>query len=181
RAVAAACPDASVWVIANVEPGSEEIEHDLREIPNVHFLGCLPHGTFQHYLYYADVALDSGTAENVWKKPEGTDLLAEAFVHSYRRTANNCKLWDYLAAGVPVVIDGAAGGDELIKQTGLGTIVPVGYEKAYVSAVRKYLEESSSIKMRLLRDKAIAWMRENHTWSATVARWVENFRKVVET
>jgi|GEM_PF-3731458 len=148
---------ATVWVIANVEPGHEVIEHDLAQIPNVRFLGRMPHGTFQHYLYYADVALDSGTA-------------------GAARLVNNCKLWDYLSCGVPVVLDGATGGDELIKATGLGTIVPRDDYLAYVCAVESYLKDPVG---RVMRDGAIRFMKENHTWSATVSRWVEDFRKVV--
>jgi glycosyltransferase involved in cell wall biosynthesis len=158
REVAAAFPYATVWVIANVEPGHEQIEHDLAQIPNVRFLGRMPHGTFQHYLYYADVALDSGTA-------------GEA------RLVNNCKLWDYLACGVPVVMDGATGGDELVKATGLGTIVPKDDGLEYRAAVEWYLNEP--VAPRTMRDGAIRFMKENHTWSATVACWVDDFRKAV--
>lgn len=159
KEVAHAFRYATVWVIANVEPGHEVIEHDLAQIPNVRFLGRMPHGTFQHYLYYADVALDSGTA-------------GEA------RLVNNCKLWDYLACGVPVVLDGATGGDELVKATGLGCIVPKDDDLEYRAAVEWYLNDPET---RVMRDGAIRFMKDNHTWSATVARWVEDFRKVVST
>lgn len=179
--VARAIPEAHVWVIANIPAEfGDGIEHDLRQIPNVHFLGRLPHGTFLNYLYYADVALDSGTAESLWTQGPLNDPRAEAWTHSFRRTVNNCKLWDYLAAGVPVVMDGAAGGDELLRESRLGMIVPLGDHKRYVDAVKHLLNTSDTPHMILVRRNTIRWMRENHTWGATVSRWADKFKAVTE-
>jgi len=177
RDAADAFRDATVWVIANVEPGHEGIERDLVQIPNVRFLGRMPHGTFQHYLYYADVALDAGASGEKWTEDRKNERAnAAGWVHDYIRLVNNCKLWDYLACGVPVVLDDAAGGDELIQATGLGTIVLRDDYCSYMAAVEDYLKDPVG---RSARDSAIQFMKEHYTWSATVARWVETFRGVV--
>lgn len=147
--VAERFPDLHVWVISDCADSADHVRMD--EVPNVHMLGGMTHGTFLNYIYYADVALDSGIVPS--------------------RRANNCKIWDYLAAGTPVVIDGNTGGDELITETGCGVMVEHGNMGAYMAAVQGILESKHTLKQQ-----TIAHMKSNHTWLATVQQWAGDFK-----
>ncbi|MDD3493998.1 MAG: glycosyltransferase [Candidatus Thermoplasmatota archaeon] len=152
--VARRFPDVGIWIITDcVVP---DIRNELTSFPNVTWLGALCHGTFLHYLYYADLALDTGIVT--------------------ARRANNCKLWDYLACGVPVIMDGTTGGDDLVLYTGNGAIVPARDYEAYLDAVERGLSGQFT---REQRDTTIRYMKENWTWEAVVRRWVGHFQEVI--
>lgn len=119
--------------------------------PNVVFHGSWNHGTFLNYLFYADLALDTGGGV-----PE--------------KTANNCKIWDYLAMGTPIISDCVAGGTELIDHTGCGI---VGVPGSILDCI------SHSTGVLFPRKETMAYMREHHTWEAVVSRWLPFFDKAV--
>ena len=149
-------PDVTVHIISDVEV----LQHDDRNRkvvsafkanPNVNFIGSRIHGTFLHYLYYADLAIDTGIVPQKW--------------------ANNCKIWDYLAMGVPVVTNHNTGGMELIESTGCGVIAPgVG--------VGEWLDAFSKARtMKFPRDETIRWMKDHHAWDVVVDKWVDRLKQ----
>jgi glycosyltransferase involved in cell wall biosynthesis len=172
-AVAKALPDVNIHIISsfldrNIWDNTLQAEKHadladrLRSFSNIHIHGSMIHGTFLHYLYYADCALDTGIFPG--------------------RDANNCKIWDYLACGCPVVTDGRFGGDDLIEESGFGTVVPMHDLSAYVEAVKRWTERWHGEKKEdwtLAKRAAIQWMRNKHSWEATAAKWMPQFKQAV--
>lgn len=149
-------PDISIHVISDVGTLTHDIrnkrvvEEFLRN-PNVDFVGSKIHGTFLNYLYYADLALDTGIIPQRW--------------------ANNCKIWDYLSMGVPVVTNHDSGGMELIRETGCGLIADGTDPALWIEAVEK------STSMQFPREETIQFMFREHAWNVVIDRWIEKFKE----
>ena len=111
--------------------------------PNINFIGSKVHGTFNNYIYYADLAIDMSL--------------------SYKKESNNCKIWDYLALGCPIVTDYPLGGDEIIHATGNGILVPFRQREIYMEAVKKVLNSNYP------REKTIEYMRNNYAYDKIFA------------
>lgn len=148
-------PDVVVHMITDVgvlqhDPRNKSIVTRFERNPQVDFVGSRIHGTFLNYLYYADLAIDTGIVPQLW--------------------ANNCKIWDYLAMGVPVVTNHETGGMELIRETGCGVISPGVDAKSWLEGFSK------ARSMKFPRGDTIRWMRENHAWDVIIDGWIEEFK-----
>lgn len=105
-----------------------------------HWHGPMKHGTFDHYLDYATLALDASL---------GPD-----------QRVINCKHYDYLGAGLPMVCEPVPS-FEIMQSLGHGIVVPFERNnwRAYVEAIRKALTIDWD------RDRVRAYMQEHHTWT----------------
>jgi len=115
--------------------------------PNCVCYGQLQSGTFNHLLYYADLALDT--------------------VQFYDQRCLNCKNYAYLGMGLPVVAH-IVPGIEPHREIEHGIFLhPSRPDDEYVDAVFEALQRSWSP-----RDTVIRWAQENHGWdkSAEVLR-----------
>ena len=144
-------PNVNIHIISNCK--DLEIINHLKSSKNINYIGSMPHGTFLNYLYYADLALDTGIFDN--------------------RMANNCKIWDYLAMGVPIVTDGKCGGDELIYATKNGSIVNRLDFSKYLLAINEILNGKE-----FPRSQAIEYMQKNWTWEKTSDLWINWAEKI---
>ena len=115
------------------------------EVPaNVVLHGGMQSGTFNHLLYYADLALDTGVSPN--------------------QRCLNCKNYAYLGMGLPVVTHPVPG-TELIQSLNHGILVHNFHDnKAYVDAVFAALEHKWAPK-----DDVIRYMQTNHGWDKAAA------------
>lgn len=102
--------------------------------------GPMKHGTFDHYLYYADVAIDQSL---------GSD-----------QRVINCKQYDYLSAGLPIVCEQVPG-CELMRLNKHGVIVPFQTLNAssYEAAIKFCLRQQWN------RDAMRQFMQTHHTWT----------------
>lgn len=140
-ALAEAMPELELHIFSNTLDKQHLTREQLPTGPHVHFHGSAKHGTFQNYLWYADVSLDA--------------------MIDPRQTLVNSKQPDYLLAGVPMVAEGPVPGDEYLRATGLGIIVPYSRTNyaPYIAAVRNVLARND-----WPRRAASAYMQGCHTW-----------------
>lgn len=110
--------------------------------PNCIIHGVMTSGTFNHFVYYADLAIDMGIPRMRWL---------------------NCKNYDYLGMGCPVVANRVPGA-EPIEETGHGIVLDTFDESAYVDAVFRGLNTDWGS-----RDKVIKYMQENNGWDKPAA------------
>jgi len=146
-ALATALPDVHIHMIADCKDG--DVIRDFVAMPNINYMGAKAHGTFLHYIYYADLALDSALYPN--------------------RESSNCKIRDYLAMGTPIILDGVTGGTELIEESGCGVLLSDQDTGTYIAAVKK------ALGMDFPREQTREWMRDNHTWDCAVDGWYDRF------
>jgi hypothetical protein len=103
-------------------------------------LGPFKHGTFEHYLYYADVAIDSslGPAQHVI----------------------NCKQYDYLGAGLPIVCEPVPAYELMRAQChGIVLLFHPDNQHEYLVAL------SQALHTKWANEDVRKWMQENHTWT----------------
>ena len=84
--------------------------------------------------------------------------------------AGNCKIWDYLAMGTPIISDQVAGGTELIEQTGCGIVVET---EPFSDAVIR------AKNIQFPRAETRTFMRQQHTWEVTVDGWIHHLREAL--
>jgi hypothetical protein len=134
-------PELELHIFSNALEKAHLTREQLPQGPHVHFHGSAKHGTFQHYLWYADVALD-------------------AMIHPNQQLVNS-KQADYLLAGAPLVAEGPVPGDQYLRATGHGVIVPYSRTdfQPYVEAVRSVLNRTD-----WNRAATSGYMQACHTW-----------------
>lgn len=119
--------------------------------PNCVCYGEMQSGTFNHYLYYADLALDT--------------------VQRSGQRCLNCKNYAYLGMGVPVV-GHIVPGIEPHMEIDHGVFLPAETSnEEYVDAVFDALQRSWSPRADVIR-----WAKENHGWdkpAEVVRKWVQ--------
>lgn len=135
--------NAELHVLRAPSMGPVEIPDDT--IPGT-FHGSMKHGTFNHFLYYANCGLDVGT----WK---------------HETPVVHCKVFDYLYAGLPVVHERVLG-SEMARRLNMSRIVecqpslePVDLS-GFMAGISKTLARSNWPKVAA-RD----YMRKHHTWT----------------
>lgn len=101
--------------------------------------GAMKHGTFDHFLYYADAAIDTAL---------GPD-----------QRVINCKQYDYMGAGLPIVCERVPG-SELMAEQLHGHRLPFRMDNgfAYVTALSQVLHTVYA------REPVRQWMQQHHTW-----------------
>lgn len=128
---------------------SPEIKRYIFPQENIFLHGPMMHGTFTHFIYHADLGLN-------FTKNVGDTI--------------NCKVWDYLAMGLPVIsMPPGAVEEYLLKKTGCGIITD---EERYIESVKKGLDTKFD------RDNARAWMVENESYLAVAKRWDKKIREL---
>ncbi len=127
-------PSVRIHVITPSEIGPEHLPE------GVVFHGAMQSGTFNHFLYYADLALDMA------QQPSG-------------QISINCKVWSYLGMGAPVVAQ-PVHGSELVIETGHGIVTRSFETGEYVDAVFSALSQEWGS-----RDEVIRYMQKNHGWN----------------
>lgn len=102
--------------------------------------GPLKHGTFDHFLYYADVAIDQSL---------GAD-----------QRVINCKQYDYISGGLPIVCEQVPG-CEIMRMKKHGVVVPFAPNNAsnYAAAIDFCLRQDWD------RNAVRQFMQANHTWT----------------
>jgi len=153
RAVAEHFKDATLHIIGGTlrvkkynlilhEKPEPDIAKGLFPSGNVILHGGMQYGTFNNYLYYADVGL------------------------SYSHTTLNvlhCKVWDYLSNGLPTIVTPADSPEgELVKRTGCGYCVNHG---DYIKAIDK------ALNTRFDRQGSIDYMIANEGFKSVAKRW----------
>ena len=116
---------------------------------NIIWHGPMAHGTFTHYLYYADLGL------NFMKKVV---------------TVVNCKVWDYLGMGLPTIsMPQGQPIDYLIEEAKCGIITD---ESGYIEAIEK------GLNTKFDREGAREWMVENESYYALAKRWDKKIKEL---
>lgn len=140
----------SVSLKAPPDPCMKQVFFDA---DNIILHGPMKYGTFNHFLYYADLGLNFSP---------------------YVLTIIHCKVWDYLAMGLPVISMPTKNPENyLIQKTGCGILVNNGDD--YIQAIKKGLETEFD------RGKAASWMRENKSYKVVALRWHEQISKLGDT
>jgi glycosyltransferase involved in cell wall biosynthesis len=143
RALALTRPD---WPLVLVGAITDDTSDALRDLPNVHWLGWRPYEELPPYLQHADVCL----------LPFRTGSLT--------RAVDPVKLYEYLAAGKPVI---ATPLDEFAKCGDLVDVVTCAEQAA--SVIEEHLQAPEPAERRL---KRMAFAREN-TWKHRAATVLE--------
>lgn len=123
----------------------------LPEVPGVYH-GSFRYGTFNHFLHYADLAIDTAVGR--------------------RQVVANSKLFDYLAAGLPIVHE-TVPGDWIVKETQMGIEVPYNQPAIYRQAIQEALERPWD------RVACRAYMQQNHTWAHRARQLWERVQQVI--
>jgi hypothetical protein len=121
--------------------------------PNCIFHGPMQSGTFNHFIYYADLALDVGMRRMRWL---------------------NCKNYSYLGMGCPVVTNPVPG-TEIIEETGQGILVDTFDRDDHVDAVFEALQREWRP-----RDEVIAYMQAHHGWDKPAAALEKYIKQGIE-
>jgi hypothetical protein len=102
--------------------------------------GAMKHGTFDHYLYYAHAAIDCALGPG--------------------QRVINCKQYDYMGAGLPIVCEPVPGyGLMLMHHFGSALPFHADNADAYASALRRELYAVYD------RHHIRTWMQRGHTWT----------------
>jgi len=160
--VAKALPDVEVHIIGS-RLQTDKLTISLKAIPqkitgklifeadNIVLHGPMKYGTFNNYIYYADLGLNYSPCVLM-------------VVH--------CKVWDYLAMGLPTVsIPKNNPENFLIEKTGCGFCVSDFDE--YIKAI------NTGLNLEFDREEAARWMRENEGYGSVVKRWDNEIKKLI--
>jgi glycosyltransferase involved in cell wall biosynthesis len=138
QALAVRHPDWSILLIGPASSGSREKLDGLTKIPNVTWLGIKPYAELPRYVSAFDVGVIPYRA------------------NEYTRSCFPLKVYEYLAAGKPVVASG------LPELAGMEPDVALAEgPNEFIIAVEKALGEGT----RVARDRRMALARQ-HTWEA---------------
>jgi glycosyltransferase involved in cell wall biosynthesis len=85
------------------------------------------------------------------------------------------KAFEYLAAGLPVVATDVPANQEIIRESGGGTLVPPHNPEALATAIREVLENDAVAET--YRASGMAWIREN-TWQRRAERLIAELERV---
>ena len=107
----------------------------------VTYLGVVSHDRSWDYLHFATV---------------GVVLSAGAFMHNNEST----KIYHYLRVGLPVVSESGFPNDHVVRESGLGFVVPSGDLEALATRIAQAASATWD------RAAAIAYILANHTWDA---------------
>jgi glycosyltransferase involved in cell wall biosynthesis len=102
-------------------------------------LGCVSYDQTWAYLQHAAV---------------GIVVSAGAFMHNNESS----KIYHYLRAGLPVVSEAGFPNDDVVRQSGLGFVVPSGDMELLAAHVLQSVEQEWD------RPRAVSYILENHTW-----------------
>ena len=107
-------------------------------------LGAVPHASSWDHMRHADV---------------GVVVSAGAFMHNNEST----KVYHYLRVGLPTVSESGFPNDHVVRESGIGTVVPSGDADALASAVR------AAAAREWDREAATRYILASHTWDRRAA------------
>jgi len=118
-------------------------DHRSLDARHVTYMGAVPYEASWDYLYFATV---------------GIVVAAGGFMHNNEST----KIYHYLRAGLPVVSEAGFPNDNVVRESGLGTVVENDRPEAMAEAAIASANRSWD------RDRAVRYIMENHTWDRRV-------------
>jgi hypothetical protein len=107
----------------------------------VHYLGVAPYVASWQHMFHADV---------------GIVVSAGAFMHNNEST----KIYHYLRAGLPTVSEAGFPNDDVVRDSGLGFVVP----SDDMDAMAENIVEATQTTWN--RDAAVRFILDHHTWDA---------------
>jgi glycosyltransferase involved in cell wall biosynthesis len=115
---------------------------DVRKLDRrfVHFLGSVPHDQVWDYFHFTDV---------------GLVVASGVYLHNNESS----KIYHYLRAGLPVVMERGFPNERIILDAGLGFIVENGNAEKIAEAI-----EQAAFKSDWNREGAIDYILNHHTW-----------------
>ena len=135
-------------------------EADRRNLDNIVFLGRKPKSEIPDYLFASDLA----------------------FIHTAGQTAFETmipmKLYEALAAGLPVVLGAAGDAVEILNRANAGIAVTPGDAPAISDAVET-LYANTELREQY-SDNGRTYVVENHSWDAIAAAYSDKFRTLCE-
>jgi len=114
-------------------------------------LGAVPYGKSWDYLYYANV----GIVVALGKFPNDNE---------------STKIYHYLRAGLPAVVESGFPNQDIVTEAGLGFIV----ENGNMELMAQKIEEAANREWD--RDRAVKYILDNHTWD----KRVEVYDKIIK-
>jgi glycosyltransferase involved in cell wall biosynthesis len=143
--LARALPEATMLLVGPAAPDTASAVERLHRLPNVHWLGARPYSELPRYVAAFDVGLIPYVS------------------NAYTRSCFPLKLYEYLAAGKPVV---ATGVPELAQME--PDVVLVDEAKNFVAEVRKALDRDTEADRARRRQLA-----SRNSWEAKTERLLE--------
>jgi glycosyltransferase involved in cell wall biosynthesis len=156
---AAQLPDVRFYFVGGRPQDVEQVRGQAQRqgLKNCHFVGHVVNAEVPLYLYAADVLLLSNTEHSV-----------------SHRVMSPMKMFEYLAAGRPIIAADFPVLHEVLVQEDNALLVPGGQAAAFTEAIRRVLSEPG-LAQRL---SAGAWRTaQQHTWLARQKRILEFMRE----
>jgi len=160
--VAKALPDVEIHIIGSLLQ-TDKLYMKLKTTPqenvaglifnakNIILHGPMKYGTFNNYIYHADLGLNYSP---------------------YVLMVVHCKVWDYLAMGLPTIsIPKNNPENFLIEKTGGGFCVSDFDE--YIKAIK------TGLNLKFDRASIAMWMRANEGYGSVVKRWDKEIKKLI--
>jgi glycosyltransferase involved in cell wall biosynthesis len=138
RLVIVCVPYNDTWAVRQIRP----LVAKFRVADRVHFINPVPSGSVVEFLRSSDVGLVPGL-----------------HFPSHEMSLTN-KMFEYLNAGVPVVVSDCRTQAEFVRAHGIGEVFPAGNAAALASAIRKVLDDHS----RYARAAADRELLDRYSW-----------------
>jgi glycosyltransferase involved in cell wall biosynthesis len=155
-ALAAIMPEADLHAVGGTERDLAAWRARCADLPNVHLHGYVPHALVSAYLARFDLLL----------APPAPSV-ASAAGREIGRWMSPLKLFEYMAAGKPILASDIPALREILRDGETAVLLPPGEAVAWAAAARTLLRDP--LRATDLGERACADFLAHHTWDARAA------------